>query len=68
MAPKKKIKSTAETKQLWVRTGGAIGDQSMSKLDAYLADGCGVDETITGVDCEPNEEFLGSKPMSDHVD
>lgn len=65
MAPKNKA---AEKKQNWVRTGGAIGDDTMSKLDAWLGEGCGVDETVTDVDCEPNDKFLGSKPMSDHVD
>lgn len=65
MAPKKK---SAEKGQNWVRTGGAIGDESMSKLDAFLADGCGVDEEVTDVDCEPNEAFLKSKPMARHLD
>lgn len=65
MAPKKK---PAEKKQNWVRTGGFIGDEAMTKLDTYLDEGCGVDESEEVVGNTPNEKFLGSKPMPGRID
>ena len=66
MAPKSK--KSAEKKQNWIRTGGAMGDDSMSKLEAYLADGAGVDEKEELVGNEPNEKFLSGKTMARHID
>lgn len=67
MAPKGKKKS-AEKKQPWIRTGGAIGDDSMSKLEAYANDGAGVDESEESVGAEPNAKFLSGKTMARHID
>lgn len=63
MDPKKK-----GSKQNWVRTGGAIGDNSMDKLDQYHEDGGGVDETVEDVEAQPNAKFLNRKKMARHID
>ncbi len=59
MAPKKK--------QPWVRTGGAQGDESMSKIDAFHASGCGVDDSVEDVGAEPNKKFIERKVRKDRM-
>lgn len=57
--PRKPSKST---EQNWIRTGGFIGDDSMSLIDKYNAEGCGVDESdIRDFDRNPNEKRLPTR-------
>ena len=42
-------------KSSWVRTGGAIGEDCMAKMEDWNADGAGVDEDETEVGSMPNE-------------
>ena len=42
-------------KSSWVRTGGAIGEDCMAKMEDWNADGAGVDEDEVAVDTMPNE-------------
>lgn len=39
----------------WVRTAGATGDDSMSRMEKWNTDGAGVDETERSVGKMPNE-------------
>jgi hypothetical protein len=42
----------------WVRTGGLIGDNDMQKMEAYLEQGAGVDESkLTRLGPDPNEDI-----------
>ena len=47
----------------WTRDGGAIGDDSMEKMEKFSEDGCGVDESIKDVGTDPNAEFLTEKKL-----
>ena len=41
----------------WVRTGGAIGDPSMSELDEFNLGGAGVDEKVKVCDADINADL-----------
>lgn len=42
---------------LWVRTGGAVGDPSMAQLDAFNRDGAGVQVDERYCSGDPNEDL-----------
>ncbi len=46
----------------WVRSGGAIGDDAMAKMEEWNRDGAGVDEdAVDAVGAMPNDPVM--RPM-----
>lgn len=58
MAQKRKLGPKGKTAS-WVRSGGAIGDEAMEKMEAWNHDGAGVDEDdVHIVHDMPNERVM----------
>ncbi len=58
MAQKRKLGPKGKPAS-WVRSGGAIGDDSMSKMETWNQDGCGVDEDdVKAVGGMPNDSVM----------
>ncbi len=58
MAQKRKLGPKGKPAS-WVRSGGAVGDDAMAKMEAWNQDGCGVDEdAVEKVSGMPNERVM----------
>lgn len=61
MAQKRKLGPKGKPAS-WVRSGGAIGDDAMVKMEEWNRDGAGVDEDVVpAVSNMPNERVMGSE-------
>jgi hypothetical protein len=47
-------------KWVYSKSGGAMGDQDMERMEDFLQSGSGVDETVEDVGASPNEKFLNT--------
>lgn len=58
MAQKRKLGPKGKPAK-WVRSGGAIGDDAMEKMESWNQDGAGVDEDDVEAVCDmPNERVM----------
>lgn len=58
MAQKRKLGPKGKPAS-WVRTGGAIGDDAMAKMEEWNRDGAGVDEdVVVPVGKMPNDRIM----------
>lgn len=58
MAKPKRQPPRPAKKSSWVRTGGAVGDDSMDEMNKFIEDGCGVSEEVSDVGCMPNDPVM----------
>ncbi len=59
MAQKRKLGPKGADKASWVRSGGAIGDDAMAKMEAWNQAGAGVNEDDVKAVCDmPNEDVM----------